>query len=176
MGSNVINVATWSSGHVFLERLSSFLPSVQTFKLLELSHQFDKVNQSYFFRKYMLASKIHVSLYMLASSHFHDQLVRSNDLLKFLKMYVSMAMFWKMFKPDFYISTKYGQRFFRFENFNYKGWFFFELRAVELAISFCWFLPISESFHKNVTLPQSCKFMCPLAVKLQPFQCLAKFV
>ena len=96
MGSNVINVATWSSGHVFLERLSSFLPAVQTFKLLELSHQFDKVNQSYFFRKYMLASKIHVSLYMLASSHFHDQLVRSNDLLKFLKMYVSMAMFWKM--------------------------------------------------------------------------------
>ena len=95
MGSNVINVATWSSGHVFLERLSSFLPSVQTFKLLELSHQFDKVNQSYFFRKYMLASKIHVSLYMLASSHFHDQSVRSNDLLKFLKMYVSMAMFWK---------------------------------------------------------------------------------
>ena len=42
-----------------------------------------------------------------------------------------------MFKPDFYISTKYGQRFFRFENFNYKGSFFFELLAVELAISFC---------------------------------------
>ena len=76
----------------------------------------------------------------------------------------------------FFISKKYRQRFFRFENFDYKRPLFFELRAVELAILFCCFLPISENYHKNVTLPECLTFLCPLTVKLQCFQFLAKFV
>ena len=42
----------------------------------------------------------------------------------------------KCSKTESFISKIYRQRFFRCENFNYKRPLFFELRAVELAISF----------------------------------------
>ena len=75
----------------------------------------------------------------------------------------------------FFRKTKNVQTLiFTFENFNNKIPFFFELQAVELAISFCWVLKIFESYHKNITFPQSWKFMCLLTV--QPFQYLAKLV
>ena len=92
--------------------------------------------------------------------------------------------------------------FFRSANFNYKRRNFFELRAVELAISFYWFLNrfpwlkadengtkvpisntnfsnkilISESFHTNVILPESLKILYPLTLKWRLLQFTAKSV
>ena len=108
----------------------------------------------------------------------------------------------KCSNPKCFISKKYRQRFLRCENFNYKRPLIFELRTVELAVWFYWFLnsspqikadenstkvpipntnfsnkvPISESYHKNVTLPESFKLMYPLTIKWRLFQVLTKFV
>ena len=102
--------------------------------------------------------------------------------------------------PEYFIS-KYRQRSFKCEHFNYKRTLSFELRTVELAILFYWFLnrspqlkadenstkvpisstnfsnkvPISESYHKNVTFPWSFKLLCPLTIKWGSFQFWAKF-
>ena len=113
--------------------------------------------------------------------------------------------FWKKKKnwsnPQFLISKKYRQKFFRLENFNYKRPLFFELHAVELAIlfmdseighanqkqmkialvpiyntSFSKKVPVFKSCHKNVTLPKSLKLLCPLTVKWWSFQFFQKFV
>ena len=37
-------------------------------------------------------------------------------------------------------------------------------------------VPISETYHKNITLTETLKLLCPLTIKWRLFQLLAKFV
>ena len=65
-------------------------------KLLELSHDFDKVNPTKFFRNFILTSENR------QKATFYGHLVRSNVSLKFLKIYVLWQRFFEkqnMFKP-----------------------------------------------------------------------------
>ena len=168
-------------------------------KLLEFWHHFEKVNQIKFFRNFILVSENR------QTSHFCGHLGESNLSIKFLKIYVLWRCFLEKQKVqtlNFLLVKNIVKDFFRSENFIYKRRFFFELRAVVLAISFYWFLNrspklkadenstkvpfsntnfsnkilISEIFHKNVILPESLKILCPFTVKWRLFQFLAKFV
>ena len=60
------------------------------FKLLELSHHFDKVNQTKFFINVILASENRQK-----KSYFHSHLLRSNAPFKVLKMYVLWQCFFE---------------------------------------------------------------------------------
>ena len=104
--------------------------------MFELSHHFDKASQSKLFRNCILASENRQK-----ESHFYGHFVRSNVPLKFFKDLRFIAIFFfkknkKCSNPEFFISKKYGQRFFKSENFSYEGPLFIELQAGELAISF----------------------------------------
>ena len=98
------------------------------FKFLELLHHFTKVNQTNF-----------LSLNRQEKPQFYGHSVRSNVPLKFLKIYVLWRFFLKnktCLNHEFFIIKKYRQSSFRSENFNHERPFFFELRAVEVDISF----------------------------------------